>query len=248
MITQDDSLRLLTPRTYGTVAQTGGHPELALENVNTSQLFDGTLCMVGGVPNGAGGLFRLDKTSVVPLDSLNVLPTQSGVGRWRRVAVDSAASQVNIRSSLGSFNEVLIPPGTLEADPVIIHDRFITVLTSLGYANSYFLDARASLWGSCLTAMGTTVTAGMKFQWDIAGDGTWVDGARVEGMNMIAGAEKSLVLIERRQVSYATIAAAGVAQLMRLVGWDAEQDGGWSTAIGGGGIGPNTLEMIGRNV
>lgn len=67
------ALRLLSPRSAVLGAGNGD----SLQNVNTTELPDGSLCFVTGV-----GLYELDKTSAAPpLDTLVVAPG-SGPGRW----------------------------------------------------------------------------------------------------------------------------------------------------------------------
>lgn len=246
MITQTQGYRLLSPRLYGTVAQTPTHPEESLQNVNERPLFDGSLCMVGSVPVGPGGLFVLSKASALVIDNLNILPTYSGTGRWIRVSWNPVSGQAREMASWDQFGQVLIPAGTLEAAPVTIETISVSIVPLIGYSANYLFEATAAIFGVCTYKAGTTSTAGMKFLWDLDGDGTFeTAGARIENFFLDDSYHESLVLRERRTVPYASL---GVIQLpaVRLVGWDPTTPAaGWATAINAaGGPQPNSLEFV----
>ncbi len=246
MINQCVDYRLISPRIYGRVSQTPTAPEESLENVNEVPLFDGSMCIVGSVPLGPGGLFVLSKASALVVDNLNVLPTYSGVGRWIRLSWNPVMPQAREMASWEQFGQILIPAGTLEATPVVIRAVGAGVVTAIGYDDTYIFEATAAVWGTCTYEEGSTITAGMKFEWDLNGDGTYeTAGARIADMQMTAeGPMQSLVLRERRSVTYAALGTIQVP-FVRLVGWDAAQAGGWATAQNvAGGAQPNSLEFV----
>jgi hypothetical protein len=242
MITQDSRFRLLSPRAFGTVAQTPLYPEEALQNVIIEPLFDGTLCMVGAVPLGPGGLFFLLKSSALVVDNLNVLPTFTGVGRWIRLdalSLDGAHED----SVLNHFDEVQVPGGTLEAAAVTLWTIGHGIVTTLGYAANYECDLTLVVQVQAEADSQVGHSNGIKFQWDLNGDGIFeTEGARMEAFGNEIGAYRTLALRERRTVTYASMAPL-YTPLVRAVGWDDNAGSGWFTeGVAPGSIPPNSLE------
>ena len=241
MITQDIRYRVISPRAFGTVAQTPLYPEEALENVVIEPLFDGTLCMVGAVALGPGGLFTLSKTSVLLVDNLNVLPTFTGVGRWIRLdalTLDGAHED----SILNHFGEVLVPGGTLEAAAVPLWTVGHGVVTTLGYAANYEFDATLVVQVQAEDESVVAHQNGIKLQWDLNGDGVFeVEGNRVEAFGNEIGAVRTIVLRQRLVVPYASLAPV-FTPAVRAVGWDASQSAGWHTQEIAPVLVPNSFE------
>lgn len=239
---QDIGLRILSPRRYGTVAQTPTAPQESLENVTIGELFDGSLCMVGTTPAGPGGLFTLSKTSAIPVDGLNILPTFAGVGRWIRIDAAGLPPQSRRSSVWQQFGLVAVPGGTQEATPVELSHVSAPVVASLGSASGYILDAEVTLQAIGLGEAGT-LEAGIKFQWDYDGNGVYEEeGARTTSQWFINTANRSFVLRERRVVAPSSL---GVWTQLRVVGWDTAFQGGWQTGVDGADvpIHPNTLSF-----
>ncbi len=243
MNTQDVHYRLLSPRLYGTVAQTPLFPERALQNVIVDPLESGAMCIVGVCPAGPGGLFVLSKTSVDVVDGVNVLPTAKGVGRWIRLDAMALGTGAHEHSILNPFGEVVIPAGTLEANAVPIWTIGHGVVATLGYHSSYEFDVtlvmQVNLGDEGVPSNGT----GVKFEWDLNGDGIYeLEGARYVGFGIDAGfTYRTIVLRERITVP---VAALGVPQtpVVRAVGWDTAQGAGWKTQEQVTSPDPNTLE------
>lgn len=246
MINQDIALRLISPRRYGTVAQTPTAPQEALQNVVIAELFDGTMCIVGNTPAGPGGLFALSKASAIPVDGLNILPTFTGVGRWIRIDAAGLPAQARASSIWDQFGAVSVPGGTQEAGAVVLDAIPASVVTILGYDDNYYFDAEVTLQALGVGQESDTMEAGIKFQWDLDGDGTYeTEGARTTSHHFGLLAYDSFVMRERRLVPYASLGTILIPRL-RVVGWDTAFAGGWQTAVDTtevGPIHPNTLSF-----
>jgi hypothetical protein len=236
--------RLLSPRFYGTVAQNPALAGSALENVPTANLFEGSACWVVQPPVGGAGLFVLFKSSTAVVDGMFVLPAYGGVGRWHRVDANAFANQVHFNSNYVQFGAIVVAAGTLEANAVVLAERSAAVVTQLGIASGYILEADLIMQVVCNTAEGSTVTGGVKLIWDLDGTGTYeTEGARYAGFFADDVGGQTIVLRERRAVLFAGL---GVAQTpaVRAVGWDAEGTGGYTTFTNGGtGEHPNSLKF-----
>lgn len=233
---QDTSVRLLTARTFALVSQTPTAPELALENVIPDTLANGALCFVQENLAGSSGLYRLSRTATAAVDGFKVLPTGSGVGRWFKL--DADGSLLTLVDTLTPFGEVAVPGGTLEAAPVV----FTQIDAPAQPEQTLVATATLSMQALEISEGTLSLTAGVKFLWDLDGSGAFATtGARIPAFNVLAGgASLSVVLRDRITI---TPAQALLGPSVRAVGWDPTALAGYQTADGTPGSACNNLQL-----
>ena len=209
------ALRLLSPR--GNVLGTGDGE--ALQNVDTTELPDGALCVVQGI-----GIYLLDKTSpLTPVGTLVVQPS-SGPGMWIFVlanepepmvagahsALSIVSTGATVATSGGQSIWTVFPTtpydGNFEPD-VWSFNSITGVLTNLGPLRVYVITAFLS------AAPSTAAAALIGLDIDINGDLVGTSNRTIETMEVLTGAATA------DQVSLATsrLAAVGTGQTVRAV-------------------------------